>query len=202
MTKKMSRGQLRNTKLQHVAANLFLKGGYERVTLDKIVEVAGGSKSTIYSEFGGKCGLFVRSIEDLCREASEPLNDIDYSGLDLEQSLRKLSVQILKLITSKKAVELHRLAIGEAVNCPEVGVAWYTYGPRRTTSFIQSVMENHKDELGSRTIPVNHLAVLLHDLLTGDALSRRLAGIAKQEKDIELERMAHTAVAIILCKAR
>jgi AcrR family transcriptional regulator len=114
MLSKRTRGEVRNVKLQKVAADLFLKRGYEGVTIDKIVEVAGGSKSTVYSEFGGKCGLFIRSIESLCRESNEPLARIDYTGLNLKQSLKKLSFHILKLVTAKRSVELHRLAIGEA----------------------------------------------------------------------------------------
>ncbi len=121
MPKKRSRGEVRNGKLQKVAANLFLKRGYEGVSIDNIVELAGGSKSTIYSEFGGKCGLFISSIENLCRQSNEPLAKIDYTGLNLEESLKKLSFHILKIITAKRSVELHRLAIGEALNCPEVG---------------------------------------------------------------------------------
>ena len=131
MPNKRSRGEARNNKLQKVAADLFLKRGYEGVSIDRIVELAGGSKSTVYSEFGGKCGLFIRSIENLCREANKPLTKIDYAGLNLEASLKKLAFQILKLITAKRSVELHRLAIGEALNCPEVGEAWYTHGPAK-----------------------------------------------------------------------
>ena len=55
MPDKRSRGEVRNSRLQKVAADLFLKRGYEGVSIDRIVEVAGGSKSTVYSEFGGKC---------------------------------------------------------------------------------------------------------------------------------------------------
>src|SRR5580692_6681862 len=115
MPNKRSRAEVRNSKLQKVAGELFLKRGYEGVTIDKIIELAGGSKSTVYSEFGGKCGLFISSIENLCRESNEPLANIDYSGLGLEQSLKKLSFNILQLITNKRSVELHRLAIGEAL---------------------------------------------------------------------------------------
>src|SRR5271170_5232489 len=147
MPNKRSRGELRNGKLQKVAADLFLKRGYEGVTVDKIVERAGGSKSTVYSEFGGKCGLFISSIENLCRESNEPLTKIDYTGLNFEESLKRLSFHILKFITAKRSVELHRLAIGEAVNCPEVGEAWYKYGPARTASIIRSLLESHLDEL-------------------------------------------------------
>src|SRR3984893_19257281 len=126
MPNRRSRGEVRNSKLQKVAADLFLKRGYDGVTIDKVVELAGGSKSTVYSEFGGKCGLFISSIETLCRESNEGLAKIDYTGLNLEQSLKKLAFHILKLISAKRSVDLHRLSIGEAANCPEVGEAWYT----------------------------------------------------------------------------
>jgi AcrR family transcriptional regulator len=180
---------------------LFLKRGYEGVTIDKIVEIAGGSKSTVYSEFGGKCGLFISSIENLCRESSEPLTKLDYAGLDLEKSLKKLSFHILKCITAKRSVELHRLAIGEAANCPEVGEAWYTYGPARTASIIRSVLESHRDERPKTAIPLEQIAVLLHDSLTGDVLYRLLAGVGKRENDAALERRAATAVDVILGSA-
>src|SRR6202021_3722945 len=135
MPNKRSRGEARNRKLQKVAACLFLKRGDEGVTIDKIVELAGGSKSTVYSEFGGKCGLFISSIENLCREVNEPLAKIDYSGLNLEESLKKLSFHILKLITAKRSVELHRLAIGEPPNCPKEGEAWDTPAPTARLAF-------------------------------------------------------------------
>jgi AcrR family transcriptional regulator len=202
MLNKRSRGEVRNSKLQKVAADLFLRRGYEGVTIDKIVELAGGSKSTIYSEFGGKCGLFITSIENLCRESNEPLTKIDYTGLNLEESLKKLSFHILKLITAKRAVELHRLAIGESLNCPEVGEAWYTHGPARTASFIRSVLEDHRDELRKTTVPIERVAVILHDSLTGDILYRLLAGVGKHENDAELKRLASAAVDVILGNVR
>jgi AcrR family transcriptional regulator len=198
MPNKRSRGEVRNGKLQKVAADLFLKRGYEGVTIDKIVELAGGSKSTVYSKFGGKCGLFISSIENLCRESNEPLAKIDYTGLNLEESLKTLSFHILKLITAKRSVELHRLAIGEAANCPEVGEAWYTHGPARTASFIRSVLESHRDELRKTTAPIERIAVMLHDSLTGDILYRLLAGVGKHESDAELERLACAVVDVIL----
>jgi AcrR family transcriptional regulator len=202
MTEKRSRGEVRNSKLQKIAADLFVKRGYEGVTIDKIVELAGGSKSTVYSEFGGKCGLFISSIENLCREANEPLANIDYGGLDLEKSLKKISFHILKLITTKRSVELHRLAVGEALNCPEVGEAWYAHGPARTASFIRSVLESHPDELRNTTVPIDRLAVLLHDSLTGDVLYRLLAGVGGHAKDVELKSLARTTVDVILGNVR
>jgi AcrR family transcriptional regulator len=202
MPDKRSRGEDRNSKLQKVAADLFLKRGYEGVTIDKIVELAGGSKSTVYSEFGGKCGLFISSIENRCRESNEPLAKIDYAGLNLEASLKKLSFQILKLITTKRSVELHRLAIAEAMNCPEVGEVWYKHGPAKRASFIRSLLESRREELRKTAIPIDRIAVILHDSLTGDILYRLLAGVGKHQNDAELERLACAAVDVILGTAR
>jgi hypothetical protein len=112
--------------------------------------------------------------------------------------LKKLSFHILKLITTKRSVELHRLAVGEALSCPEVGEAWYTHGPARTTSFIRSVLESHPNELRKTAVPIDHLATLLHDLLTGDVLDRLLAGVGRHAKNTELESLACTAVDVIL----
>jgi hypothetical protein len=117
--------------------------------------------------------------------------------LNLEASLKKLSFQILKLITAKRSVELHRLAIGEALNCPEVGEVWYTHGPSKTASFIRSLLESRREELRKPTIPIERIAVILHDALTGDVLYRRLAGVGKHESDAELERVACAAVDLI-----
>jgi hypothetical protein len=129
---------------------------------------------------------------------NEPLAKIDYSGLNLEESLKKLSYHILKLITAKRSVELHRLAIGEAVNCPEVGEAWYKYGPARTTSFILALLESRREELRRTTIPIDRMAVILHDSLTGNVLHRLLAGVGKHEDDASLLQLASTTVDLIL----
>jgi AcrR family transcriptional regulator len=198
MAEKRNRAEARNGKLQSVAADLFLKRGYDGVTIDRVVQLAGGSKSTVYSEFGGKCGLFISSIETLCRESNEPLTRIDYAGLDLEQSLKKLAFHILKLITAKRSVDLHRLAIGEAANCPEVGEAWYKHGPARTASFIRAVLQKHPHELRNSPVTLDRLAVFLHDSLTGDVLYRLLAGVTKRESNAELERTANAIVDVFL----
>jgi hypothetical protein len=64
------------------------------------------------------------------------------------------------------------------------------------------VLQNHRDELRKTTIPIERMAVILHDSLTGDILYRLLAGVGKHENDAELERMACAAVNVILGNVR
>lgn len=198
MAEKRSRGEVRNQKLRRVAADLFLKRGYDGVSIDKIVELAGGSKSTVYQEFGGKCGLFISSIEELCRESNAPLEKIDYAGRTLEESLKTIAVAILELVTSRRAVELHRLAVGEALHCPEVGEAWYTHGPVRTVSYIRSIFERHASEIDKDVGSLDQIATAFYNALTGDVLSRLLAGITRRERPADLQGAAHVTVELLL----
>jgi len=61
------RGHERRLALLLCATDLFLEKGYEAVSLDDIVNHAGGSKTSIYKYFGNKEGLFT-AICDYRRE--------------------------------------------------------------------------------------------------------------------------------------
>lgn len=52
------RGHERRLALLISANDLFLEHGYDAVSLDDIVNHAGGSKASIYKYFGSKEGLF------------------------------------------------------------------------------------------------------------------------------------------------
>lgn len=60
------RGHERCVSLLESATELFLEHGYDAVSLDDIVNHAGGSKASIYKYFGNKEGLF-KSICDYRR---------------------------------------------------------------------------------------------------------------------------------------
>ena len=61
------RGHERCVALLVSATDLFLERGYDAVSLDDIVQHAGGSKASIYKYFGNKEGLF-KAICDYRRD--------------------------------------------------------------------------------------------------------------------------------------
>jgi hypothetical protein len=63
-------------------------------------------------------------------------------------------------------------------------------------------LESRRQELRKTTIPIDRMAMILHDSLTGDILYRRLAGVGKHENDAELQRLACAAVDLIFGAAR
>ena len=48
------RADSKRDKIVRSAAKLFLDKGYENVSINDIIDVVGGSKGTIYSNFGSK----------------------------------------------------------------------------------------------------------------------------------------------------
>jgi AcrR family transcriptional regulator len=197
----ISRAEARNQRLRKIAARLFLKRGYDNVSIDQIVELAGGSKSTVYSAFGGKCGLFISSIEELCREANKPLEEMNLTGLSLEASLKKAGLQILTQATTRQSIELHRLAVGEAVHCPEVGKAWYTHGPQRRIAFVQSILDKHRTKMRGTSLSNRTLATMLHDAWTGDITSRIITSITRRESEAALRQKIEETVNLVLGQA-
>ena len=59
------KGQRRRHAILTAAADVFILHGYEGTTLDMIIEQSGGSRSTLYTSFGGKEPLFLAVIDHL-----------------------------------------------------------------------------------------------------------------------------------------
>ena len=184
--------------LMKTGAKLFLKKGYDGVALDDIVQKAGGSKSTIYSIFGGKCGLFISSIERLCREFNAPLRDLDYTGLDLRASLEKLGRTLATLIVRPEYLALHRLIIAESRHCPEVGRAWYELGPHETHMLIAELLRTHSPKPRPGSKQIRKSAVFLHDALVSDLQHRLLSGVGSETNPKSINLLVHDTVHLFL----
>jgi AcrR family transcriptional regulator len=168
--------------------------GYERTSLDDIVRRAGGSKSTIYNEFGGKTGLFVAAVEEAC--STFPVVNIDFSKLNMEESLTKFGEVMLGFVTSGQAIALDRLILSESISYPEIGLAWYKNGPQRTQEVCAHIIASHMGETNKTAIPPLRLAACFHNMLLWDIQHRLMAGIPVSNKMIR--QTVRDAVQILL----
>ncbi len=80
------------------AVNVFIESGYELASMDRIAEVAGVSKRTVYNHFQSKESLFEAVVEDFLRQRDEQ-KPIEYSKLlTLEAQLKQFAEAELFLI--------------------------------------------------------------------------------------------------------
>lgn len=92
----------------------FRKNGYERTTMSDVIELAGGSKATIYSYFESKDELFVAAIEQGLRDVTqEPYRELAKPGPLLDRLLRFAHAD-LKIRLSADMIAVERMLVAEA----------------------------------------------------------------------------------------
>jgi len=193
----------KRSNLLAAASELFLAKGYDGVSLDEIIAAVGGSKTTIYSYFKGKEGVFVAAIGALCGEILAKLFRTKASSMPLREALQAIGQTYLDAVLSPRAIALQRLVTGEAYRFPEVGRIWFESGPAQTYQILTDFFEERRraGEIGS--IDPRKTAVLFHDMLTYEIHLQMLLGIMAKPKRAVLADKVRSAIDVLLdgCKA-
>lgn len=119
----------RRKALIEAARTMFLERGYANSSIDAIVDLAGGSKATVYQLFGNKEGLLAAIVEEGAEELAHLVNDLSLEGPP-EAKLRTYAKGYLGLVLRPERLALFRLVVGESARAPELGDVFYRTGPR------------------------------------------------------------------------
>ncbi len=131
--------------IREAAANLFLKEGYERCSMDSIAAAAGVSKQTVYSHFENKDELFRSCIAGKCQ-----LYDLSVepsTEKSLEDGLASFADGLLRLISDPQAVKMWRLMMTEAEGHSRVAGMFYETGPEASIASLEAFLEQHRERL-------------------------------------------------------
>ena len=127
---------LSRDRLLDTALKLFLEHGYGNLSLETIARDARVSMRTIYSQFGGKAGLFGAVI----KRCSDPFVTVlsEESALEdrPEEALVAFARQFLHGITRPDAVRIRAILIGESLHFPDLATQFYEQGPQRTLAHL------------------------------------------------------------------
>jgi TetR/AcrR family transcriptional repressor of mexJK operon len=197
------RSDQKRSNLLAVASELFLAKGYDGVSLDEIIAAAGGSKTTIYSYFKGKEGVFVAAVAALCDDILAKLFRTKASSMPLREALQAIGQAYLDAVLSPRAVALQRLVIGEAHRFPEVGRIWFESGPVQTHRLLTDFFEERQRAREIGSVDPRTIAILFHDMLTLEIHQQVLLGIMAKPKRAVLADKVRSAIDILLngCKA-
>ncbi|OTG80761.1 TetR family transcriptional regulator [Acinetobacter sp. ANC 4558] len=133
------RGHERCIALIESATALFLKQGYDAVSLDDIVNHAGGSKTTIYKYFGNKEGLFV-AICDYHRELFFKGVCVAFNPTceELRNYLINTLINFYQHILDPDHTAFMRIVIEQSQRNPELAAYLYNKG----TQLVQNTIAN------------------------------------------------------------
>lgn len=196
--RRLSRGEARRRVMLAAATSVFLRRGFEGATLDEVISRSGGSRATLYAQFGGKEGLFAAIIDDLCRTLVAPL----LAGLDGTQPPRAVLTafarRFLDRLLEPESLGLYRLVIAEGHRFPALGRQVFAAGPTAGADSLAAYLraETQRGRLNVRHPDV--AARLFLEAIKGDLHTRALFGVAPAPTAAEIERCVNETVRIFL----
>jgi len=135
------------------AYSLFVEKGYAAVTVDEIIKISGGSKTTLYKLFGSKEGILKAVTETLAKKMLTEIELASVSAGTPREDLRRIGLSLSKLVLSSEAINQYRLAVANAMTFPDMAMLWYESGPRTT---FEGVAEYLKKETTAGRLKVRN----------------------------------------------
>lgn len=179
-TPKTKRGEDRQKKLLNTAIKVFLEHGYEGASLEKIILDAGGSRSTIYSLYGSKKGLFLACLKSLVEEVYFAYAEHYDESRPWEDELIVFGKVFLTSILDDRAVNTSRLIFSQAAKDPDIGNWYYREGAELSYLCFAKVLEN---KLPLSLEELKPLAQHYIEMLKSDLYMKRLCGVSVSLND-------------------
>jgi AcrR family transcriptional regulator len=196
--RRTERGKQRSAVVINAATRLFLKNGYENTSVDEIIQKAGGSKSHVYQEFGGKEGLFLAVVSHLCDKVQLSIGHVSVDRLSVEEGLHKLASAFLTELLAPQHIAFQRLIFSEAARFPKAATIWFERGPQTTrktfSNFIRQKMEDGELKAGD----ADTAATLFHDMLGGTLMHRTWMRIDKVPNENKIAELVRSSVQAFL----
>ena len=170
------RGVVRRAQILAAATTLFLENGYSAASVDAIVKAVGGSKTNVYSQFGGKEGLFIAVVQHQYESFLHNFLLLDVFGLAAQPGLTLLGNALLDILLQDQPVAFQRLIWAESGRYPALGKVWFDAGPQRSRGFIADFIRScqRAGELGAGD--AMYMATMFHSMLVFNPVQLALLG--------------------------
>jgi AcrR family transcriptional regulator len=192
------RADTKRDKIVRSAAKLFLEKGYDNVSINDIIDVVGGSKGTIYSNFGSKEKLFEAVVEQMCSDVTIRIDTRPVGTLD--EQLTRIAHSFVSKVLSLQILYFHRLMTSIGRTFPAAGRLFYDTGPRKVYQMVADWIALHQKAGNIRSDEDPHrLAVLFHDMLIGEhQLSWLTSASSEKDRAKRIDQTVRLAVTVFL----
>jgi len=192
----------RRARILKEAATIFYEKGYERACIDDLIARVGGSKRTIYNEFGSKEGLFVAMVEMLvmshAHQLVEGLNADEERGADLRQVLLDYGLHLMDIVMHPEVLAFHRTIIAEGKRFPKLAETFYAIGPGRSMGRLAEILEHHRDKGEIALADCRMASEQFSGIIRDGYYFAVLLGVQEPPTPVERERRVAAAVDLFL----
>jgi len=176
----------------------FMKSGYAKSSTLEIATRARVSKRELYALVGNKQEMLIACISERAKRLEVPADlPVLRDRETLEQVLAAFGAKLVREVSDPTVIAVFRLAIGEAVQAPEVARALNSIGREASRAGLRKIMAEAQAS-GLLTGRPAELAAQFTGLLWRDLMVSLLLGVTKRPNPREIAGRARDAAAAFL----
>lgn len=192
------RAELRRAAFLKAAREVFLEHGYEAANMAEIVRRAGGSLSTLYSQFGGKKGLFEAMIDARVGQLTTQMEIELAAHAPLREGLTRIGEDFLFKQVQPENLDFFRLMVSQAKKFPELAEGWIKRAPEAVRKSLAGYLEDRANAGEIKLANFDQAASIYFDLLRSRIQFRTLLMPSYAPTDEEVREHVARAVKVFL----
>jgi len=190
--------QLSRDRLLDTAVTLFLEYGYGNLSLETIARDARVSMRTIYSQFGGKAGLFGAVIRRCSDQFVACLSEEQTLESSPEDVLVSFARQFLFRITRPDSMRIRAVLIGESLRFPDLAAQYYEQGPQRTLDHLAQFFTRQQQAGHFTSVDARVLADQFLSALRSERFQKLQLGLEQTPDEAEIDDWAQQSTNLFL----
>jgi AcrR family transcriptional regulator len=185
-------------RILEAAFAAFMESGYATTSTLEIATRARVSKRELYALVGNKQEMLIACISERAKRLAVPADlPVLRDRETLEQVLTSFGTKLVREVSDAAVIAVFRLAIGEAVQAPEVARALDSTGREASRAALREIMARARAS-GLLTGRPAELAEQFGGLLWRDLLVSLLLGVAERPNPRKIAERARDAAAAFL----
>ena len=189
----------RDERLLEIAAQMFMRDGFDGTSMERLAETARIGKATLYARYADKSQLFADVLRRRILLIYGPLEAEfaeGHGGESLEQTLLTLARRFIDLSLASSAIALGRILAAEGERFPELGKLAVEEGLNRQIRLVEAVLAR----FGARHRYAIDDRALAADLFLSIVLGRlsRMSLLGVQMERETLDRRTREAVRLFV----
>jgi AcrR family transcriptional regulator len=185
-------------RILEAAFAMFMKSGYANASTLEIATRARVSKRELYALVGNKQEMLIACISERAKRLEVPADlPVLRDRETLAQVLTSFGTKLVREVSDPTVIAVFRLAIGEAVQAPEVARALNSIGRETSRAGLRKIMAEAQAS-GLLTGRPAELAAQFTGLLWRDLMVSLLLGVAHRPNPREIAGRARDAAAAFL----
>lgn len=165
---------------------MFVAEGFVAASMDRVAEIAGVSKRTIYNHFVSKDELFREIVGTMVDEILEPIDRAVVRAATVDAALLEFATRYADVILSDRRIKLHRLVMGELARFPSLGT-YYTNGYSRATQGVAHMLERFARRGLLAIVDYDEAATCFWQLTISESHNQLLFAPAMTKEELNLE---------------